>query len=184
MLRDLGAPLVDADRLAHAVVAPGAEAYAAVVAAFGPQILLPDGQIDRRALGNVVFADPVARRRLEGIVHPAVAARLVAATADLAAGEAPVAVLDVPLLLEGKLQHTVDRVWVVYVDAATQLQRLMRRDGLDEVAARQRIAAQMPLDEKLQYADVVIDNGGTQAETRRQVAKHWRVVRSQAAGGQ
>lgn len=181
MLRDLGAPVVDADAIVHRLQAPGGPAYGPIVAAFGPGVVAPDGTLDRRALAARVFADPEARRRLEAIVHPLVRQEMAAAVAALRQAGAPVAVLDVPLLVEGGLYRTVDEVWVVYVDPDTQVRRLMARSGLTEAEARRRIAAQMPLDEKVRYAHVVIDNRGSLAETRAQVERAWR--RTLAAAG-
>lgn len=183
MLAELGAPIVDADLLARAVVEPGAEAYDSVVREFGPDIVLPDGTLDRKALGMRVFADLAARRRLEALVHPAVRARLVARLAELSAVGAPVAVLDIPLLIEGGLHRGVDEVWLVYVDPDTQLQRLMERDHLTRAAAAQRIAAQLPLADKRAYARVIIDNCGSIAETRAQVTAHWHAVLERAGEG-
>lgn len=178
-LRGLGAMVVDADVLAREAVAPGSEGLAAVVRAFGRDILAADGSLDRRRLGDIVFADQEARQRLNSIVHPYVRRRMHDEIEAAAAAHLPAIVLDVPLLFEGGLNKMCDEVWVVLADEAQQLQRLIARDNLDEAAARARIAAQWPLAAKAEQADVVIDNRGSLAVTEAQVRKEWaRVIRS------
>ncbi|HYG66879.1 MAG TPA: dephospho-CoA kinase, partial [Anaeromyxobacteraceae bacterium] len=152
-LRALGAPVIDADRLAREVVEPGRPALAEIVRAFGPGVLAPDGSLDRRRLGAIVFADPEARRRLEAITHPAIRAAMREETARLAAAGHAVAFYDVPLLYEVGLEREVDAVVVVYAPRAAQLERLRRRDGLDAAGAEARLAAQLPIDEKAARAD-------------------------------
>lgn len=169
VLRRLGCPVIDADALAREVVAPGEPALAAIVRSFGPEMLLPDGQLDRKRLGAVVFTDPARRRQLEAITHPAIALRRQALWRELSARGVPVICNDIPLLFEGRMQSAFDEVWVVWVERATQLRRLMARDGIGPEQAEQRLAAQLPLDEKRGLAHVVIDNSGTPEETERQV---------------
>ncbi len=176
MLRELGAPVVDADAIVHELQAPGTAVTAAIAREFGPEVLRPDGSLDRAALGRIVFADPARRKALEAIVHPAVRQRM-SEEVERSRSEGRLAVvLDVPLLIEGGLDRTVDQVWVVYVDRQTELTRLMARDGLTAEAAAQRIAAQMDLEQKRSRADVVIDNRGDLASTRQQVENAWRSV--------
>lgn len=174
ILQELGAPVVDADRIVHELESPGTPVLAAIAREFGPGVIRPDGSLDRAALGRIVFADPERRKALEDIVHPAVRREMWAQVERYRAQGQPAVVLDVPLLLEGGLHRQVDQVWVVYVDPATQLARLMARDGLDREQALQRIASQMSLEEKRNWADVVIDNGGTVESTRSQVEAAWR----------
>lgn len=174
MLRDMGARVADTDAIAREVVAPGRPAWEDIVAWLGRDILLADGAIDRRKLGELVFADSSARARLEAITHPRIAAAVKAAVAAAAAEGLPAVVLDVPLLYEAGWDKDVDEVWVVYVDEATQLSRLLARDDLTPDEARARMAAQMSLAEKARRADVVIDNGGDLAKTREQTAAAWR----------
>ncbi|MGE5673806.1 MAG: dephospho-CoA kinase [Mycobacterium leprae] len=176
-LREMGAPVVDADVIVHELQQPGTAVLAAIVDQFGLEVLRPDGTLDRARLGQRVFADPQQRRQLEAIVHPAVEERMWAEVARLRSAGAQAVVLDVPLLIEGGLYKQVDRVWLVYVDRATQRARLIERDHLSPAAAEARLAAQMPLDQKRQVADLVIDNRGSQGETRRQVEEAWRVIR-------
>lgn len=173
MLRELGAPVVDADAIVHELQLPGTPVTAAIVAEFGAGVLRPDGSLDRAALGALVFTDPVRRRALEAIVHPAVRTRMWDEVERYRRAGGPAVVLDIPLLLEGGLERTVDQVWLVYVDRATQRARLIARDGMDAGQADLRIAAQMDLEEKRRRASVIIDNRGSEAETRAQVETAW-----------
>jgi dephospho-CoA kinase len=169
-LAELGCRIIDADVLAREVVAPGEPALEAIVAAFGRDVLKPDGTLDRPGLGRVVFADAARRKALEAIVHPAVQARRQAALAALAAeGFAGLVVQDVALLIEVGGDAHVDRVVVVYAEPAVQRERLVRRDGLDPAEAERRIAAQMPLADKVRHAHYVIDNSDRPEETAAQV---------------
>lgn len=163
LLRARGVPVVDADALARAVVAPGTPALAAIAAAFGPDVLGPDGALDRKRLGALVFADPDARRRLEAITHPAIRDAMIAETARLDAAGHPLAFYDAPLLFEVGLDAALDSVVVVYAPPRVQVERLAARDGLDEEAAAARLAAQLPIDEKARRADFVVVNDGPEA---------------------
>jgi dephospho-CoA kinase len=173
MFAQLGADVIDADQLARKVVEPGQPALEEIATAFGRDILLPDGRLDRGKLGRIIFADPVARGRLNAITHPRIRERM---AAEIAArtSRPGVLVVDIPLLYESDRTDTVDSVIVVWVDAEAQLRRLNERGGLTVDEARQRIAAQMPLDEKRARADVVIDNTGSRENTRRQVEAIYR----------
>jgi dephospho-CoA kinase len=173
MFARLGADVIDADRLARQVVEPGQPALEEIATAFGRNILMPDGRLDRGKLARVIFADPVARGRLNAITHPRIQDRI--ATEIAARGSRPgVLIVDIPLLYENDRTGTVEAVIVVWVDRKTQLRRLIERDGLSENEARQRIAAQMPLDEKRARADLVVDNSGSRENTRRQVEAIYR----------
>ena len=170
LLAARGARIVDADRIAREVVEPGTPGLAVVVAAFGHGVLTPDGALDRPALAAVVFADPDARRRLDGIVHPLVRAR----AAELVAAAPPDAVVvqDVPLLVETGQAGSYDLVLVVQADLATRVRRLVGR-GLSEEDARARIAAQATDEQRRAVADVVLDNSGTVEELEAQVERFW-----------
>ncbi|TMG16859.1 MAG: dephospho-CoA kinase [Chloroflexi bacterium] len=168
MFTELGAELIDADQMAREVVEPGQPALDEIVTSFGRDILLPDGRLDRRTLAAIVFADASARARLNAITHPRIRERMDAAIAARR-DRAGVLIVDIPLLFENLRTGVVEKVIVVWVDPQTQMRRLIERGGLTEEEAHQRIAAQMPLDEKRRLADHVIDNRGTPAETRRQV---------------
>jgi dephospho-CoA kinase len=173
MFAQLGADVIDADQLAREVVEPGQPALEEIATAFGLDILLPDGRLDRGKLGRIIFADPVSRARLNAITHPRIRERMAGEIA--ARGSRPgVLVVDIPLLYENDRTTTVGTVIVVWVDPTTQLRRLNERGGLTVDEARQRIAAQMPLDEKRARADVVIDNTGSRENTRRQVEAIYR----------
>jgi dephospho-CoA kinase len=169
-LAELGCHVIDADVLAREVVAPGEPALQAIVEAFGPEALQPDGSLDRTRLGALIFADPGKRRRLEAITHPAIRQRRAAALEELAArGFDGIVVQDAALLIEVGAHADVDRVIVVDAEPAAQRDRLMRRDGLDAAEAERRIASQMPLAEKVKLAHYVIDNSDGPEETAAQV---------------
>ena len=173
-LAELGAYLVDADRIAHELLAPGGHAVDAVVDRFGTDVLADDGGIDREALGRLVFADPDARHALEAIVHPAVReemTRLVEAYRQTEDG-LPVAVIDAALLVETGRHRTLDRLIVLRCGRAVQLDRLEKR-GLTREEAEARLDAQAPLAEKLAVADYVIDTETDLDETRAQTGRVW-----------
>jgi dephospho-CoA kinase len=174
MLTQRGARLVDADRIAREVVLPGTPALAAVAARFGQAVLAPDGTLDRKRLGAIVFDDEAARRDLEALLHPPIRA-LMRERKERYEQEAPdkLVVVDIPLLYESRLEHMVDRVMVVYCPRDVQLQRLKERDGLTPQQAEARLAAQLPIETKRQRADIVIDNSGTMVQTERQVDEFW-----------
>jgi dephospho-CoA kinase len=166
----LGCWLVDADVLAREVVAPGEPAWRAIVETFGPDVVGPDGQLDRKRLGALVFGDPARRKALEAITHPAIMARRQAILEAWAAeGFDGLVVLDIPLLIEVGAAAHVDRVVLVYAEREVQLERLMGRDSFDRAEAERRVTSQMPLAEKVRHAHFVIDNSGTPEETAAQV---------------
>lgn len=178
ILRDLGAVIVSADEIAREVVAPERPAYAEIVQAFGTEVLQEDGRIDRERLARLVFTDPAAREQLNRITHPRIRARM-REEVDCLQRTLPadaVIVLDIPLLLDTAPREAfpLEGVIVVAVDEATQIKRLQRRDGISAAEARQRLAVQRPLREKVAEADWVIDNGGSRQEARRQVEDLWR----------
>lgn len=169
-LAELGCRVVDADVLAREVVAPGEPAWQAIVAEFGREVLGPEGELDRKRLGALVFADPARRKILEAITHPAIMARRQAILDAWAAeGFDGVIVLDIPLLIEVGAAAHVDRVVLVYAERDLQLERLMGRDGFDRAEAERRIASQMSLAEKVRHAHFVVDNSGAPEETAAQV---------------
>jgi dephospho-CoA kinase len=163
-----GVPVIDADVLARAAVAPGSAALAAVATRFGAPVFLPDGSLDRAALGRIVFSDRAARADLEAIVHPEVYRRIGAWFATLLSSTR-VAIADIPLLFETGHNHDFDRVIVCACAPAVQLRRLMTRDRLSEADARARLAAQWPIEEKASRGDHVIRTDGTLADTDSQV---------------
>ena len=172
LLAARGAVIIDADVLARDVVAAGAPLLAEVADRFGSGVLTDDGSLDRAALGRIVFADPVARRDLEALIHPAVRSR--AAELESAAPLGSVVVHVIPLLVETGQADRFDLVVVVDADSSTQLARIRTRDALDDAAARARIAAQATREARLAAADVVIDNSGTPDELAHQVERLWK----------
>ena len=163
----LGVPTIDADTLAHAVIAPGTPGAARIIDRFGAAVRSPDGGIDRRTLGAIVFADPGARRDLEAIVHPAVYDAIHAWYAGLPPSS--FAVADIPLLYETGREGDFDVVVVAACEPEEQLRRVVERDGLPVDAARLRIAAQLPIAEKARRADHVVRTDGSHAATDAQV---------------
>jgi dephospho-CoA kinase len=173
-LERLGAAVVDADLLAREVVEPGEKALEEIAAAFGTGVLNADGTLNRAALGQIVFADPAARRSLEAITHPAIRARADLKLARLREAGVQTVFYVAPLLIEAGNSARVDEIWVVYLDRESQLARLMARDSLGREAAENRIASQMPMEEKKLLGKVVIDNRGSREELEAQVQKLWR----------
>ncbi|GGR93058.1 dephospho-CoA kinase [Streptomyces aureoverticillatus] len=181
LLVERGAVLVDADRIAREVVAPGTQGLAAVVEAFGEEVLAADGSLDRPKLGAIVFADPAKLAALNAIVHPLVGAR--SAELERAAAEAAedtVVVHDVPLLAENGLAPLYDVVVVVDATPETQLDRLVRLRGMTEDDARARMAAQATREKRLEIADIVIDNDGALERLAPRVDEVWRELRRRA----
>jgi len=179
MIRDYGFTVIDADVAARKVVEPGEKAYSLVVEHFGEDILLENGEIDRKKLGQIVFHNEDKRNLLNSIVHPEVRKwMLVRKEEAFGRGERAV-FLDIPLLFESNLMWMVDQVIVVYTDEATQIKRLMVRNGLSEEEALARIKAQMPIEEKRKLGDAVIDNRGSLSDTKKQLEsllKRWNLL--------
>lgn len=180
MLAELGADVIDADQLAREVVAPGQPAHKDIVTTFGREFLLKDGTLDRPRLAALIFSDPTARTWLNAITHPRIRARMADEVASRAQRDG-VLVLDIPLLYESGRALQLEAVVVVWVDRATQVQRLVARDGMSEAEARRRIGAQLSLDVKRQRADFVVNNTLTLDATRDQVADVYRRFRDRAA---
>ena len=173
-LEALGATRIDADQLAREAVEQGSSGLAGVVARFGEGILLPDGTLDRAALGAIVFADPAALAELNGIVHPEIARLYEARLAAVRASEPDgIVVYEVPLLVEGGKTEGWDLIVVADAPAETRVARMVTLRGMDEGEARRRIANQASDEERLAVADVVIDTSGTEAETLEQVDRLW-----------
>ncbi|MDH6626966.1 dephospho-CoA kinase [Streptomyces sp. LBL] len=171
LLVECGAVLIDADRIAREVVAPGTPGLASVVAAFGTDVLTADGSLDRPGLGSIVFADPEKLAVLNSIVHPLVGAR--SHELETAAAEDDVVVHDVPLLAENGLAPLYDVVIVVDASPETQLDRLVRLRGMTEGDARARMAAQATREKRLEIADIVIDNDVPLDDLRERVREIW-----------
>ena len=173
MLAERGATVIDADELARRVVEPGQPAYTAVVERFGSEVVNPDGTLNRGRLGAVVFADPSARRDLERITHSRIGELMQRGIADAIAHDAPVAVVDIPLLYEATRDDMFEGVLLVYAPRADQLRRMVSRDRFSEAEATARLDAQLPIEAKRDLATWVIDNSGDLRDTERQVAAWW-----------
>jgi len=166
LLRELGAVIIDADVLAREVVEPGQPALAEIAAEFGAGVLGPDGRLDRKALGAIVFADPERRRKLEAMTHPRMRERLQRRLDELTAENFRGLVFyDAAVLIESGSHLAMDRIVVVVTDEATQIARLMARDGIGREEALRKIGSQIPLAEKAKLADYVIDNSGDRHST-------------------
>jgi dephospho-CoA kinase len=174
----LGAVLIDADQAAHDVVAIGTPGLAAVVADFGPEVLKPDGSLDRERVASIVFSDPDALKRLNAIVHPLVGERMAAIAA--AASADAILLYDVPLIAENNMAKGFDVVVVVDVPAEVQLDRLVRIRGMTEADAKARMAHQATREERLAIADIVIDNSGSLEDLDRQVNDAWTELQGRA----
>lgn len=174
MLVQRGAMLIDLDQIAREVVAPGQPALAQIAERFGQAILQPDGSLDRKRLGAIVFADEERRKELEQITHPAIRSVMKTRMQEYERDHPDkLVVVDVPLLFESGLSPMYDRVVVVYVPRSEQLRRLMERDKLTREDAEKRLNAQMDIEQKKRLADVVIDNSGSLEETERQIEQLW-----------
>lgn len=178
-LEKKGFPVIDADKVAREVVEPGEEAFKKIVKTFGKEVVAEDGTLLRKKLGEIIFSDEEKREMLNNIVHPAIRERMLHKKEQLEKEGAEVIVLDIPLLIENKSFHVVDKVLLVYVDEDVQKKRLMERDKRGEEDANNRITSQMPLKEKRAYADAIIDNNGTKEESIRQldeILKKWNLA--------
>ena len=184
MLEELGAPLIDFDVLARQVVEPGKPAWKEIVDYFGRQVLQEDETIDRKKLADVVFRDMEKRKKLEGFTHPRIFEQFHKQVDEIAARTAePVIQVSIPLLIELDLQYRFHKVLLVYAPRKMQIERLMERDGMNREAAENILKAQLPIDEKLGYADYVIHNEGTLEETRRQVEAVWEKLKKERKTG-
>lgn len=165
-----GALVIDADRVVHELLQRDEDIQAAVVVAFGPEVRLPDGRIDRAAVGRIVFGNEQALRRLEDILHPAVREEI---ARRVATSEAPIVMIEAIKLLEGPLAAVCDQVWVTTCSRATQLERLRVCRGMDDASAVARVEAQSPQEEKIGRADVVIHTDGLMSATQEQFEVAW-----------
>lgn len=173
LLEGLGAAIVNADLLGHEVYVPQSEGWHAVVDAFGERIVADSGEIDRRALGGIVFSDPAQLERLNAIMHPRIYALAEQRLNALAEQGVETAVLEAALLIEAKWTPLVGEVWVTTSPEADIIARLQTRNNMDEATARSRIASQMPQDERVLHADVVIENDSTPEELSVKIQELW-----------
>lgn len=183
ILADLGARIIDADKIAREIVEPGKPAWKEIKLAFGPQYLKSDGSIDRRALGNLIFSDATARQRLNAITHPLIKKEIADRIADYRKQEpSAVIVIEAPLLLEAGMQPMVDEIWVVTAPEEVRLKRLMARDQLSREEALQRLKSQWPEEERLKYATRIIDTSKDIATTTAVVKTIWQELQGRMKG--
>jgi dephospho-CoA kinase len=179
MIRRYEIPIIDADVMARKVVEPGEPALQDIFQLFGDDMKAEDGGLDRKKLGAVIFKDEEKRKVLNRVLHPAIRKGMLDQAAALKEQGRSHIVFDIPLLFESQLTHMVDQTLLVYVDAKTQLSRLVERDESTEEEALDRIQSQMPIEEKKELADDVIDNTGTREETEEQltnILKKWGII--------
>ena len=172
-LAELGATIVDGDLLSRELTAPGGAALPDIRSAFGEGVFLPDGTLHRRALGAVIFGDAQARKTLDDIMQPRLWQLIEQRIEEARAAQAPLCVLDMPLLYEAGLDRLCDRVWCAWIPRETQLERLMARDGFTLEEAEARLRSQMPADEKAARADVVIDTSGSIGYTKSMIPDYY-----------
>ena len=179
MLRNAGATIIDADEIARLVVQRDKPAYREIVDAFGPEVLLPDGDLDRQKLGAIVFHNSAKKQILNRIVHPRVVAETDVRLRRIEAAQPrAIVILDVPLLIEARMHETLSDIIVVYAPEDVQLQRLMNRNRLSRDDALARIRAQMPIEAKKKFATILIDNSGSIEHTRAQTRKAFKYLKS------
>ena len=172
LLAELGAWILDADAISREVVEPGTDGLKAIVTEFGEKVIMPDGTLDRKALGAEVFGDPQKLERLNGILHPIIKAEMLRRAAAIEENHPEdIVIFDVPLLIESGWQDAADEVWLVSAPIEQRIRRIAMRDGLDEKQAMERISAQMTDEQKAKYADVIINNGGSIQELEERVTK-------------
>lgn len=187
-LESLGAKIIDADQVARKVVLPGSPGLQEIADVFGPGVLDNEGQLDRKKMGALVFADPRAREKLNNITHPRIKEEI-RREINAFKKESPkssnpgVLVIDAALLIEVGLNHNVDEIWVVKAGLNEQIERLAKRDSLSSNEAKRRIAAQMPQEDKIRLATRVIDNTGEKGETIKQVDRYWNDMLKAHSGG-
>ena len=174
MLRELGARVIDADKVAHQLYRPGTPAFGELVRAFGSEIVGRNGEIDRKKLGRKVFGNPQALKRLNAILHPRIADRVKETLEAWRREGVKVAVVEAALLLEAGWGPIVDKVWVTVASEEKAKERLLAARDLSEAEIEARMACQMPSDERARMADVVIDTNGTLEQLREQTERQWR----------
>ncbi len=174
MLGELGSPLIDFDLIARQVVEPGTPGLAKIVDYFGRQVLAEDGFLDRKKMSDIVFGDMEKRKKLEGFTHPPIYEAFFEQVEAISKKD-PEAIIQVavPLLIELNLQYLFDKLLVIHVPAEVQIERLANRDGISQEEAANILKAQLAIDEKLQFADFVVDNTKDLAYTQQQIEAVW-----------
>jgi len=177
MFRDLGAKIIDADKLGHSVILPNKPAWKKIVKIFGKDILQNDLTIDRKKLGKIVFANQALLKKLNEVTHPEIT-KIIKKEINLARNatnnQGKVLIVDAALIYEAKIDRFMDKIIVVYIDKDKQIKRLIKRNNLSKEEALQRIKSQMPMKEKVKMTDYVIDNNSTLDKTKEQVEKIWK----------
>lgn len=178
ILQELGAFTIDFDAIARQVVEPEKPAWKEIVDYFGEQVLQEDGNLDRKKLSDIVFRDTEKRKKLESFTHPPICEEFVKQVNEIAKEESEAIIqVVVPLLIEGNLQYMFHKVLVVYIPEEMQVERLCKRDGISREEAANRLKAQLPMDEKLTYADFVVHNDRSMGEARKQVEEIWKTLK-------
>lgn len=176
MLKELGASIVDADLIARSVVQKGEKAYNEIVQYFGEKILMPNGEINRKKLGHIVFSDHAKLEKLSSITHPQIINKIKEKVEEYRSEGAKVIVIDAAILIESGLNSYCDSIWLVSVDKEIQLSRLMERDKFAYIDALNRINAQYSIEEKVQFADVIIDNSKPIEEVKKKIKELWNII--------
>jgi dephospho-CoA kinase len=177
MFREAGAELIDADEIAREVVKQGNPAWSKIKAHFGEEILLPDGEINRDLLGKIIFHDHSQKKELNRIVHPLVFQKIEMNIVKVESGNPnAIVILDVPLLIETGIYHNLSEIILVYIPENLQLERLIARDHISEIDAKARICSQMPIDEKKQFATILIDNSNCFEKTKEKVLDVFQIL--------
>lgn len=171
MLKNEGYPIIDADLVARLVVEPGTETLEQIRQAFGSEVISVDGTMNRAKVGEIIFNDPVSRKTLNDIVHPAIRQEMLKQRYELLEQGFKTIIMDIPLLFESRLQYLVDKILVVSVTEENQLKRLVERNGFTEKEARARINSQLPMSVKEDGADAVVYNNGSLEETSQQLMR-------------
>ncbi|ANU12741.1 Dephospho-CoA kinase [Planococcus halocryophilus Or1] len=171
MLKNEGYPIIDADLVARLVVEPGSETLEQIRQAFGSEVISSDGTMNRAKVGEIIFNDPVSRKTLNDIIHPAIRQEMLKQRYELLEQGFKIIIMDIPLLFESRLQYLVDKIMVVSVTEENQFKRLVERNGFTEKEARVRINSQLPMSVKEDGADAVIYNNGSLEETKQQLSR-------------
>jgi len=178
-LRELGAKIIDADVIARELVLPQSSAWQEIVRHFGSEIIDEEGALLRKKLGEIIFRSSTERAVLNAILHPRIKQKIMEILSSLRnQKDIPLIVVDAPLLIEAGMVEIVDEVWVVAIPAELQRKRLIERDKISRAEAEERLAAQMPLQEKIKYAHRIIDNSGTIMETKKELDLFWQEINS------
>ena len=186
MFKDLGAKIIDADKLGHSVILPHKPAWKKIVKLFGKDILKNDLTVDRGKLGKIVFTNQALLKKLNEITHPEITKIIkkeINLAKDKTRSQEKILIIDAALIYEAKIDRLMDKIIVVYINEDEQVKRLVKRDNLSKEEALQRIKSQMPMKEKVKIADYVIDNSNSLGKTKKQVEKIWQELTSLADSG-